>query len=56
MGLFRAGLLYLHPLSGRFRSRLLLPFYEVNFSGILSGCGFWTFEKILRSGHVQKRV
>jgi hypothetical protein len=56
MGLFRAGLLYPHPRFSRFRSGLLLPFYEVNFSDILSGCGFWTFEKILRSGHVQKRV
>jgi hypothetical protein len=56
MGLSRAGLLYPHLLFGRFRSGLLLPFYEVKPGGILSSRGVWTFERILRSGHVQKQV
>ena len=56
MGLFRAGLLDPHPIFSRFWSGLLLPFYEMKFNGILPGCGVWNFERILRSGHVQKWV
>jgi hypothetical protein len=56
MGLFRAGLLDPHPIFSRFRSGLLLLFYEMKFNGILPGRGVWNFERILQSGHVQKQV